>query len=189
MRVGENELTMTRRGVTPPPAPGRSASTGSPHIDQMLLGLHHSISEQNALLRAIAIGIGTLDLIVYEHDTQELPTTQDFFTMALQPQTSQVELITGIFASIVMPTTGANTVITLTNAWAKLGRDYVNMNTILNSFGAMGGMVPGIFTFVVESGASRTATIVANQNWPQGAYFTFALFGKAVPATEGGVLH
>lgn len=174
-------------GVAAPRDPSIPSVSDEEQAVHFQLARH--MAEQRALFHQLMAVVGTLDTIVYEHDTQELPLTQNFFTLTLKPQTTQVELITGVFASIVMPTTTANSVITLTNAWAKMGDINVNMNSIFNSFGAMGGMVPGIFTFVMRSEATRSCTIVSSGNWPSGAYLTFALFGRAVPALSGGVLH
>ena len=185
--------------ITPPtkvrrPLPGmRDYTQPTPHeqhLSEVLDCLLETFETNQLYLKAqLQQTVQTLDTVVYEHDTQELPTTQNFFQIKLQPQTSQIELITGIFVAIVMPGTVSNTVITLDNAYAQLGPDYVNLNSVLNSQGAMGGMVPGLFSWVLRSDDIREATLVATQNWPAGAYMTFILFGTAIPATLGDVLH
>ena len=194
--MGEGSFTsqLSRRRVSPP-APGPDAparppgSTGSETADHMLRSMRAAVQEQLALTREIRRVVGTLDLIVYEHDTQELPPSADFFTMSLQPQTAQTELIRGIFASITVPTQITAPIIEVTNAWVKLGAEYVNLNSLLVSANGTGGMMPGNFTFVLPSQATREITVVSSDDWPAGSYLTFALFGEAVPSMEGGVLH
>jgi hypothetical protein len=177
-----------RRGA-PPLVPMPTPGPGNDPVTRFLTGLRRNISEQTALMRAISVGVGTLDLIVYEHITKELDPTVEIATVNLTPQTSQLELIQGIYAAIVVPTLAAAPTITITNAWAKLGDDYINLNSIINSSAGTGGMLPGEYAFVLKSQATRQLNLVTSSDWPAGAYVTFALFGKVIPASIPGVLH
>ena len=148
-------------------------------------------AEQSQLYMRSLLGglVQTLDTIVYEHDTQELPPNEEVFTLNLEPQTVQLELITGIFAAVTVPDLTAAPTITITNAWAQLGSNLVNLNAILNSSGGTGGALPGNFSFILQADDKRQLNIVAIADWPKGSYVTFVLFGTTVPATLGEVLH
>lgn len=187
--------------------PGRSANQGgpgaasrqehqdyagggdSPLMQHLLIQQAKLTDELRSLHREIARSVGTLDLIVYEHDTQQLPTGQDFFTLNLTPQTAQTELISGLFVAITVPDLVAAPTITITNAWAKIGGTYVNLNAVINSAAGTGGMLPGKYQFVLNSESSRQVNVVASADWPSGAYLSFALFGEALPTQDGGTLH
>jgi hypothetical protein len=171
----------------------RDLTIPTPHEQRLeqLIEEMRDIAEQSEMFLQTQLqsSVQTLDTIVYEHDTVELPVGQETYSLKLQPQTSQVELITGIFAAITVPDLVAAPTITLTNAWAQLGRDLVNLNAILNSSGGTGGALPGNFSFILNADDKRTLNVVASADWPVGAYITYALFGVTVPATLGEVLH
>lgn len=169
----------------------RTIPTAHEQAVEALLESALELAEQSQLylksqLQAV---VQTLDTIVYEHDTVELPTTQDFYTLKLPPQTVQQELITGLFCSITNPTLTTGDTIDITNAWAQLGEAKINLNALLNSSGGSGGAIPGNFAFVLNADAKRELNIVASADWPVGCYVTFALFGTTVPATLAEVLH
>lgn len=152
--------------------------------------LTQHLEQQRHLFSTLMERVGTLDATIYEHDTQELPPTQAAFTLDLTAQTAQTEYIHGLFVAIVVPTLTAAPTITLTNAWAQLGSEYVNLNAILNSSGGTGGMLAGEkCRFILGAKSKRQVNIVASGNWPSGAFISFALFGEAIPTMDGGVLH
>lgn len=177
------------RGTSGPAPRGDSVPTPAQEIAALRRELTQHLTQQRAMFQELQRRVGILDSLIYEHDTQELPPTQSTFTLTLQPQTTQTEEIRGLFCSITVPTMAAAPTITLTNAWAQLGSDYINLNAILNSAAGTGGFLPGMFRFIISSKAARTCNIVASSNWPAGAYLSFALFGEAVPTMDGGVLH
>lgn len=175
------------------PLPPRGGPIPTPHeqaLEQMMGNVEKLLEQSQAYLRSqLQASVQTLDTIVFEHDTQELPTGQSWFTLSLVPQTRQMELITGLFCAVTVPTpkTAAPT-ITIENAYAELGSDYVNLNAILNSLGSTGGSLPGNYAFLLNADAPRNVNLVASGDWPQGAFLTFCLFGTTVPAMFGEVL-
>jgi hypothetical protein len=137
-----------------------------------------------------SVAVTTLDTIVYEHDTVELPTGQAFYSLALKPQTRQMEQIDSVFAAITYPALpGGNPItaptITLDNAYAQLGETLVNLNAILNSSGGTGGAIPTPLGVLLNEGSKRTFNIHATANFPQGAYLSCVLVGRTIPATLG----
>lgn len=179
---GSRPLLPTMRDHTiPTPHEQRLESA----IDELL-----DISNQSDIyLRTqLQMSVQTLDTVIYEHDTQELPVTASDFTLKLEPQTRQLELITGIYAAIVNPVTGAAATIDINNAYLKLASQYVNLNAILNSSGGTGGFLPGNYSFVLFADSPRELYISATADWPADAYVSFALFGVPIPATFGDVL-
>lgn len=134
--------------------------------------------------------VNTLDTVVYEHMTVELPTNQAYYSLALPPQTRQMERIDTVFAAIVFPALpNGNPVtaptITLDNAYAMLGEQYVNLNAILNSSGGTGGAIPTPLGILLNEHDVRTFNIHATANFPQGAYLTAFCTGQTIPATLG----
>lgn len=164
--------------------PGRPSAT-----DMLLAQLSHHMEEQSALFRTLSHLVATEDLIVFEHMTQQLNPAVSTVTLTLQPQTAQQELIKGVFAAIVVPTLVAAPVITVTNAWAKLGGDYVNMNAVINSAGGTSGMLPGEYAFILNSESTRQLNVVAAADWPAGSYITFTLYGTVMSSSIPGILH
>jgi hypothetical protein len=159
-------------------------------VEQALEQMVDLAEQSQVYLRSqLQASVQTLDTIVYEHDTVELPTTADVYTLNLPPQTVQMELITGIFCSITNPTLTTGATIDITNAWALLGEAQVNLNAIINSSGGSGGAVPGNFAFLLNADSKRQVNIVSSSDWPEDSYLTFALFGTTVPATLAEVLH
>lgn len=154
-------------------------------IDDLICSINDS---QMALRTALVAQVQTLDTVVYEHDTQVLPVAAAQFTMDLPPQTAQTELITGLYAGIVIPSLSDPTYPTIQNAWVQLGDEYVNLAALFAATGT-GGMLPGNYAFVIRSEAKREINIFASGVFPTDAYLTFALFGTTVPATLGDVLH
>lgn len=136
----------------------------------------------------IQFNVQTLDTVVFEHDTQELPTSVETFTLTLEPQTRQQELITGLFAAIVSPTQAAAGSYTLSNAWAQLGPDYVDALPLLDTTGGPAGSIPGMMQWILNADSVRSLTIVAESDFPADTFLTFALFGMTVPSTLGEVL-
>jgi hypothetical protein len=122
---------------------------------------------------------------VYEHDTQELPPTAATFTLSLQPQTSQLEVIRSIHCAIVTPQAVAAGAFVIQNAFIKLGTHLLNAAPLLTSAGTLNAHVG----FELNSDDARSLTLVAQANWPANTYVSFALFGEAVPTMDGGVLH
>jgi hypothetical protein len=157
---------------------------------QQMDDLFDAMDSNNLILRALLDGlVKTNDTIIYEHGTVELPATQAWFTLTLAPQTTQQEIITGLFAAITYPQVDVVApTVTIENAWAQLGGEYVNCNAILNSSGGSAGSIPGSLGFMLNSEAVRQLSITASGNFPVGLYLTFCLFGYAVPVTSG-VLH
>ena len=174
-------------GESPRPVP---TPPGVPSATDMLLAqLSHHMEEQSTLFRTLSHLVATEDLIVYEHDTQQLPTTAEVFTLNLVAQTAQQELIKGVFAAITVPTLVAAPTIDVTNAWADLGGNRINLNAILNSAGGTGGMLPGEYAFILNSESKRQLNIVASADWPAGAMVTFILFGTVMSSSIPGILH
>jgi hypothetical protein len=178
--------------LVPGPATGerrRSSVGGAPlsgeGFDHLLSGIErtHALLELN-----LRHSVQTLDTLVYEHETAELPSNAQTFTVELQPQTSQVERITGLMVAIVNPTKAAAPVITIDNAWAQLGNDFVNLNATLNSAAGNGGSMENL-GLILWSQDKRSFTVHATSDFPSGCYITAALFGHAVPATIADVLH
>lgn len=161
--------------------PGHSPVPDATSMLMAQLAAH--IAEQTALFRQLHYLVATEDLIIYEHDTQQLPITQETFTLNLVAQTAQQELIKGVFAAVTVPTLVAAPTITITNAWANIGGNRINLNAILNSSGGTGGMLPGEYAFILNSESTRQLNIVASADWPAGAYVTFILFGTAMPSS------
>lgn len=175
-----------------PPRPYLGPPAGATHEDElrgMQRQLTQHLAEQRALFHQLMSSVGTIDAQVFEHDTQELNPTVSTFTMDLPAQTAQTEFITGVYAAIVSPNLQAAPTITLENAWAQLGSDYINLNAVLNSSAGTGGILGGNYRFILRKGSVRELNLVASASWPAGAYVTFALFGIAVPTMNGGVLH
>jgi hypothetical protein len=175
------------------PLPGmRDYTQPTPHeqrMEQALDDLICSINDSQLALRtALVAQVQTLDTVVYEHDTQVLPVAAASFTMDLPPQTAQTELITGLYAGIVIPSLSDATYPTIQNAWAQIGEEYVNLAALFSADGT-GGMLPGNYAFVIRSEAKREINIFAAGDFPADAFLTFALFGTVVPATLGDVLH
>lgn len=175
---------------------GASAAPRSPavpsvsdEVSAMRLELTQHMEQQSALFKSIMRSVATLDTIVFEHNTIELDPTKQTATIALQPQTSQLEIIRGIAAAIVSPTKAAFAPPQLDNAWVQLGDDFLNVAQLLAGASGSGGSLPGTFGFLLNSDAARTLTIHATAVFPANTFLTFALFGEAVPTLEGGVLH
>lgn len=63
------------------------------------------------------------------------------------------------------------------------------MNAIINSPAGTGGTLPGYRTIILDEGSTRKINLVAKTNWPKTARLSVALYGVAVPATLGEVLH
>lgn len=173
-------------GVAPRP-------DGIPTPEDEIRGLARQLAmhraEMQALYATLMHSVGTIDTVVYEHQTIQLDPGTSTATLNLDPQTAQTEFITGLFCSITVPNLVLAPTITVTNAWAKLGGEYINLNAIINSSGGVGGFVPGNFKFILSSKSTRQVNLVASADWPAGAYLSFALFGEAVPTMLGGVLH
>lgn len=154
-----------------------------------MLQMTQHLHEQRALFSTLMHSVGTIDSVVFEHTSVALNPAVSIVTVNLPAQTAQTEFITGLYAAIVVPTLIAAPTITITNAWAKLGEEYVNLNALMNSAAGTGGMLPGNFKFILKSGNTRQLNLVASAVWPAGAFVSFALFGEAVPTMDGGVLH
>ena len=150
--------------------------------------LAQHLEQQRAMFSELMERVGTLDATIFEHDTQELPPTQATFTLNLNAQTAQTEYIHGLFVAIVCPQLTAAPTITITNAWAQLGSDYVNLNAIINSSGGTGGMLSGPkCRFILGGKSVRQVNIVASADFPAApnpAFLSFALFGEAIPTMD-----
>lgn len=148
-----------------------------------------ALNKSNEYLRSLLqYNVQTLDATIYEHESVPLPPAVSFFTHTLQPQTRQTELITGIFASITVPTSSSAPTITVTNAWAQVGDVYINLNAILNSSGGTGGTLPGSLNIIIRSESKRKIAIKASKTFPSTAILSFCLYGIAIPATFDEVL-
>lgn len=137
------------------------------------------------LAKYIGQAVDTVDTIIYEHFSQELPITAQEITVKVPAQTRQLERIESLYCAIVFPQSGAGPTITVDNAWAKIGDEYVNLNAIMNSSGGTGGSL-GHLGMLINEGASRTFYVHATGNFPINTYITAMLFGRAIPATLGG---
>jgi hypothetical protein len=158
---------------------------GPDPFGEMLL----SLQEQSVILRSLlSAEVQTLDSIVYEHDTQELPTTTATFTLTLPPQTSQTELIEGLYIGISSPTLLASPALTIDNAWASLGDTIIDLRALLAPNGT-GGNLPGKMKIILAPSDVRAFTIVAHAHFPKTLSITAHLYGRTVPATLGGALH
>lgn len=177
-----------RGGSSAAPRPSTPPSP-SEEVSALHLEMTQHLEQQSQLFRALMRSVGLLDTIVFEHQTIELDPAKSTATISLQPQTAQLEVIHGVAASLVQPTAAAAVGVTLDNAWAQLGDDYLNVAQLLAGASGSGGSLPGSFAFLLNSDAVRKLTIHATAAFPAGAMLTFALFGKAVPTMDGGVLH
>lgn len=146
--------------------------------------LTQHLTQQRALFQDLQRRIGTLDALVFEHDTQQLDPTTTTATLKLEPQTTQTEIIRHISCAIVQPNSATFTFPTLENAWVQLGTDYLNVQSLLTDWRA-----PGEFAFILSSKDVRSLTVVAQADWPADTFLSFALFGEAIPTMDGGVLH
>lgn len=152
--------------------------------------LDRTLTKQQVYLDSVLeYGVQTLDTVLFEHQTIPLPTTKKVASITLQAQTSQTEVITALYVSIVVPDISTAPAITIENAWAKLGDNYFNLFSLLNSVGGSGGTLPNMPALILREGSSRELLIVAKTNYPSTAYLTFILSGMPIPATLGGVLH
>lgn len=175
-----------RGGAAPRPA---SLPTLSDEERGLRLQLTQHLAEQRAMFSRLMHTVGTIDTLVYEHDTQQLPPTASTFSFTLQPQTSQTEYIRAVFCSIVQPSAAAAAAINITNAWAKLGNDYINLQALLSPTSGTGGSLSGDLCLILGSDSDRKVSVTAAANFPPNALLTFSLFGEAVPTMDGGVLH
>lgn len=180
---------MRGRPGLPPRVPLPSSDGAADHFQQLARSVAAQAREQASLARAITHLVGTEDLIVYEHETVNLNPAVSTETLNLQPQTAQQELITGLFCAITVPDLVAGPTITISNAWAKLGDLYLNLNAIINSAAGTGGVLPGELGIILNSQSTRQINLVATAEWPAGTYLTFALFGKVISSSIPGILH
>ena len=137
-----------------------------------------------------SLAVSTVDTIVYEHDTQELPIGSQSFTLTLQPQTRQMEQIDTVFCAIVAPAVNQQSIttaptVTLDNAYAQLDSVYVNLNAIVNSSGGSGGAIPTPLGILLNSDSTRTFNIHATAPFVAGLFMTAVLVGRTIPATLG----
>jgi hypothetical protein len=137
-----------------------------------------------------SIAVDTLDTIVFEHETVELPTSQAFYVLNVPAQTRQMEQIDTVFASIIVPplpgqNPGTAPTITLDNAYAYLGSTGINLNAILNSSGGSGGAIPTPLGVLLNEGSKRQFAIHATANFPPNAFLSVSLVGRTIPATLG----
>lgn len=166
-----------------------AARNSNSNSETGLKQLTDAINKQTDYLgRLISQSVDTVDTLIYEWETQELPTGATEFTVTVQPQTRQLERIDSLFVAIANPTLIAGGTITLDNAWAKLGNTYVNLNAIVNSAGGTGGAVPTPLGLLVNADDIRSFNIHATAPFPAGFFMSIALCGHAIPATLGEVL-
>lgn len=173
------------RGVRGAAPRDPSVPTPGDELRALRMELTQHLTQQQALFRSLQHRIGTLDAFIYEHDTQELPPALQAFTITLQPQTSQLEVIKSIHCAIISPTQAAAGVFNLANAWIQLGSHYLNAGPMITGSGTLNAHVG----FELNSDAVRSITVVPQAAWPATTYLSFALFGEAVPTMDGGVLH
>lgn len=162
-----------------------SLPTPSQEIQAMRREITQHLTQQRALFTDLQRRIGTLDSIIYEHDTQELPPFLQAFTITLQPQTAQMEIIKSVHCAIITPSTGVAGVFALANAWIQLGSHYLNAAPLITGAGTLNAHVG----FELNSDAVRSITVLPQAAWPANTFLSFALFGDAVPTMDGGVLH
>jgi hypothetical protein len=134
--------------------------------------------------------VSTVDTLVFEHVTVELPAGDSAFSLEVPPQTRQLERIDTVFCAITAPALYGSEIstaptVTLDNAYAELGDDYVNLNAIVNSSGGTGGAIPQALGFLLNADDVRSFNIHATAPFPAGLLFTAALTGITIPATLG----
>lgn len=95
---------------------------GRPTTDPLLLLLQSvqaTLDQTGQYLRTnLARAVDTLDTLIYEHQTVQLPHTQKTYTLTIPAQTSQTEIIKGIDVAIVVPNDTPAPIITVVSAWA-----------------------------------------------------------------------
>lgn len=162
-----------------------SVPTPAQELSALRWELTQHLTQQRALFSDLQRRIGSLDSYVYEHDTQELPPLLQAFTLPLQPQTAQMEVIRSVHCSIITPSGLAAGAFNLANAWIQLGSHYLNAAPLITGAGTLNAPVG----FQLNSDAPRLLTVLPQAAWPANTYISFALFGEAVPTMDGGVLH
>lgn len=137
-----------------------------------------------------SILVSTVDTMVYEHLTVPIPAGVQSFSLDVPAQTRQLERIDSVFCAITAPALnqdGITTapVVTLDNAYAQLGEDYVNLNAILNSSAGTGGTIPSKLGYLLNADDIRSFNVHATAVFPAGLYMTAVLTGATIPATLG----
>jgi hypothetical protein len=124
----------------------------------------------------------TVDSIVDYGQTVEADATSTIALVNLVPQTAQLELIEGFTVNLLLPSGSS---VTVQNAYVTLGSRYYGVQGILTAPYAP-SYVP--IRQLLSANDTRSLVVMLSANFPVGTYVTFALFGRAIPTTLGGVL-